>query len=209
MGYVLSNGLYYIARINGMYQPVAKQSMAHVWPDETSAKNVAKCMLSTALRKQNYLPKVLVPEPAASATTPAVRKPEEKKPSVRHCPPRLGHTGIPDADQMYLRFSAMANTFSSLLDMRSACSAALQNENLIQEDLLHKIEFMSGGKGQAAKAWSQLHACRIRRRVWKELLDVLDGAAGKTTPEAWNGYIQSKEAEISSRSYTPRTKEVF
>lgn len=211
-GYVLTNGLYYISYRNKLYTPCTKEELATVWDKKEKAENVALC-LPKPLRKQGYLALWIGEEPKATpiAQTQATPFPSPKKQEAVYAKPAfvLGKTGIKPLDDIFSSFCGMADTLADLQNMRAACEAGVRGEDLIQQDLLHKIEFESGAKGNAAHLCTQLKSCRLRRRAYKDMLLLIDGAATDTKPESWTGYVHNKVHELYSRTYAPRTEGVF
>ncbi len=208
-GYVLTNGLYYIAHYNGMYTACTKEYLAKLWPKKEKAENAA-LSLPKALRKQGYVAMWIGEEPKPTPITEVSQPVIEKHAKIQATPAfALGKTGIKQLDDMFSSFSHMADTIAELQSMKAKCEQGIKGEDLIQTDLLHKIEFESGAKGNAAHLCKQLKSCRLRRRAYKDMLALIESAATDTKPESWNGYVTTKVREFYSRTYTPRSNEVF
>lgn len=212
MAYLLTNGTYYITFNNNKYTACTHKFMACTWDKKEKAEKIAASSLCTALRKQGYVPVLVEDAPIAPTVQPepAPVSPTAKQASVQsasYLP--LGRTGVKKVDDIFQSFQKMAKTIGELGNMRKCCEDGVHHEEQIQTDLLHRIEFESGAKGNAAHLCSQLKACRNRRRAYKDMIAMIDDASITINPEAWRDYVSVKVKSLAERKYAPRSKEVF
>ena len=208
-GYVLTNGLYYIGYQNGIFSPTTRVDYANVWADEQQAAMIAKERLPMILRKQGYHTEYIsAREENLKLIAETEPNPEPPAP-VTFKTAKLGETGVEEADNMYRELENIASTMSRLADMRKTCETEVRRAEALQLDLLHCIEFENGGHGNGAKLFSRLHNCRVRRRAFKDMLELLDNSSAIKSPEEWKTSIENTLKKREQRSYQPRTKEVF
>ena len=94
-------------------------------------------------------------------------------------------------------------------EMIDQCSRGLSEQDKIQEDLLHKIEFESTGRGQGAHLCVLLRECRKKRRGYKDMLTMLQGVSTVAISKVSAESLDSIQAKMDGRVYAPRSKEVF
>ena len=204
--YVITNGLYYIARYNSKsFSPVSKLSMATGWMDKQKAENVLNISLPKMLRGRGYRVQMADCAPvqvvgmASKVITP------DKQQELRE--EKLRSTE--EVTAMIKEIDSAATSISRIGEMMKMCDAGEAHEDNVQQDLLHKIEFESCAKGNGAKLCSQLRKCRLRRRAYKDmkafLLEIFSLPANAITPE----FLESRRKELLSRVYMPRSTNVF
>ena len=189
--YVITNGLYWLSNKTGQWSPVSKQELAKTWETEDRAKN-----------QLAYIPKVLrgrgyrVEAVQADVAPTIVKIPQAA--TIQKC-------GVKEVEDIFKELNGAVKTLSSLKEMCIAAQNGLAEQNKLQEDLLHKIEFLSGAKGQAAHMFAELQACRRKRRHYKDLIDLCNTLAtmSKIPPD----YIEKWQKGIANRKYTPRSNE--
>jgi len=203
--YVITNGLYYITRRNNVYSPVTQLSLATAWEERDKAANVAASSLPKVLRGRGYRVEKAdcAPVQVVMAAKRKAVKPDEKtfrKEKVR---------SVAEVTAMLKEIDSAASCISKIGEMMRICEAGETEENNVQQDLLHKIEFESCGKGNGARLCAQLRKCRLRRRAYKDmqtfLREIFSMPANAITPE----YLDTRRKELLARVYSPRSKDVF
>lgn len=208
-GYVLTNGLYYIGYQNGVFSPTTRVDYANVWADEEQAAMVGRERLPSILRKQGYHTQyVSAHEENLKLIAETEPNPEPPAP-VAFKTAKLGETGVEEVDSMYKELANVASTMSKLAEMRKTCDTEIRRAEALQLDLLHCIEFENGGHGNGAKLFSKLHNCRVRRRAFKDMLELIDNSSSVKSMEDWEASIKSTLEKREKRIYQPRTKEIF
>jgi len=189
--YTITNGLYWLSNRSGQWSPVSKRELAKTWDTEDHAKKQLS-IIPKVLRGRGYRV-----EPVEAEVVPtAVSVPQTA--TIKEC-------GIKEVEAMFGELSGAVKTLSSLKDMCIVAQNGLAEQNKLQEDLLHKIEFMSGAKGQAAHMFAELQMCRRKRRHYKDLIDLCNtlSTMSKIPPD----YIEKWQAGIAKRKYMPRSNE--
>lgn len=200
--YVLTNGLYYVGQQNKQWQPVGKLEYASMWTDPTKAANVLKS-LPPLLRNRGYrIEEKEVEAPPANEGSAIKQISQQSFPSKP-----LSRCGVPEVEQMMRQMSAHIVAVSEIRMMMQNCESKVNEYNKIQEDLLHKMEFSTGAHGQAAHIFAEMHRCRQTRRVYKDMYALIQSVMTMTSIP--DGYLDAYQAKLSSRTYNPRSQEVF
>ena len=203
--YYITNGLYYISLINSQYQPVAKAELATTWKEKKKASNILKSALPVVLRNRGYhiveIDEKKEAKEEKTASPVVVQKRQYVSKPLRKC-------GIPEVEEMIKKIDTTVGTIANIAEMSRICADAMSKQDRIQEDLLHRMEFESGAKGQGAHMFAEMQKCRRRRRVYKDMLELLNyigGMMGSVTTDA----VEQFEKKLETRTYVPRSEEAF
>ena len=116
---------------------------------------------------------------------------------------------LPEFVQMTHALYDCVHSMGRVKDMIDQCARGLSEQDKIQEDLLHKIEFESAGRGQAAHLCVLLRECRKKRRGYKDMLTMLQSVSTVAIKEVSAESLDNIQAKMNGRMYAPRSKEVF
>lgn len=204
-GYVITNGQYYITRTRSGYTYGEDLDKAAVFPTEKKARNLITHNLPRNFRAFGYRPMLMkVPDSAlpGSLRMQAVRIHIEQDPLARR-----------NMDQVAVLLRELANAGNLSVvrigEMMRVCSAGIEEENRIQEDLLHKMEFESGARGNGARLCAQMKACRTRRRAYKNLGIALRRLFSSPRGADVQQSLAAIMEDISTCVYRPRSTAVF
>ena len=101
------------------------------------------------------------------------------------------------------------HSIGRIKEMIEQCSRGLSEQDKIQEDLLHKIEFESTGRGQAGHLCVLLRECRKKRRGYKDMLTMLQGVSTVAINNVSTESLNNIQERMNGRMYSTRSKEVF
>lgn len=125
-----------------------------------------------------------------------------------------------DANTLYIKSSpeflgmvdelcGCVRTIAHVKEMIEKCTAGMSEQDRIQEDLLHKIEFEYGGKGNGAHLCSLLHQCRQKRRGYKDMLIMLQTIGNTTIANMDEQSLMEVQDKLSNRKYQTKSDSVF
>lgn len=196
--FYLTNGLYYIANNNGQWQPVSKRELASKWDTEAKAQHVVQT-LPGILKTRGYHVETAESEDEFSSAPPKAKSFSCKLPPLQKC-------GVAEIELMYKKITSALASISDVPLMIKSCEEGLAQQNDIQEDLLHEMEFLSGARGQAAHMSAEMKRCRRKRRAYKDMLLLLNSVSGMH--QIPDGYLEAWQKKTGNRKYTPRAREL-
>lgn len=203
-GYVITNGQFYVARGQSGYTYGEDLGKAVVFPTEKKARNLLAHNLPRNFRTFGYHPMLMnVPDSAltGSRRMMAVRIHIEQDP--------IAERNLDQVSAIFREINTGNLSVSRIGEMLRVCSAGIEEENRIQEDLLHKMEFESGARGNGARLCSQMKACRTRRRAYKNLGIVLRRLFSSPRDADVQQSLAAIMEDVGVRVYRPRSTAVF
>lgn len=188
--YVVTNGTLYMSQCCG--KKVGAKENAYCWKTEQAAASQAA---QTNLREKTSAWHVEVVDGFPSlqsfdATTLAVKS-------------------MPEFKDMMDTLYGCVHSIGLIKDMIQRCANGLSEQDKIQEDLLHKIEFESGGRGQGAHLCALLRECRKKRRGYKDMLTMLQSVGSTAISNISPDCLEKTQAKLDNRTYATRTDQVF
>ncbi len=185
--YALFNGHSYVAQKNGRFSITPKLSEAQLWDAPEKASSVLQTP-PKLIRDQGYQ----IADVGEGDVQPVY----------------FGGKQVPDEDMdldkmlpTLVRYLAGVQALKPALD---ACYQAISKCDKRQEDLLHRIEFEPMSGGNVAHLGSLLHQCRVQRRAYKDMLEMLTDLYYKTPSKVPPTYLHDKASYFAGRTYTPR-----
>ena len=100
-------------------------------------------------------------------------------------------------------------TIAHVKSMMEKCTEGISEQDRIQEDILHKIEFEYGGKGNGAHLCSLLHQCRKKRRGYKDMLIMLQTIGHTTIANMDEKSLADVQDKLSNRKYHTKSSSIF
>ena len=114
---------------------------------------------------------------------------------------------FPDVKEIVRQISAYVDGLSSMKRLLEHCNQESAMQDRVQEDLLHRIEFESMKAGNVAHLGSLLHKCRVKRRVYKNLAQMLHELTTLAPDQVPDSYVSQKAIAMASRTYKLRAEE--
>jgi len=168
-GYVLTNGEYFVTRQNAnRFDYDTDPRKAAIFPTEKKAAHVLSRTLPKNFRSHGYRPRLMDLSDTAMPDIGSIRM---IRMHIEQDP--LENRGMGQASALLKEIGAGPISISRMGELMRLCQVGVEEENRVQEDLLHRIEFESGAKGNAARLCAQMKACRMRRRAYKDAEDTL------------------------------------
>lgn len=168
-GYVLTNGQFYVTQPSAQrYSYDTDPHNAAIFPTEKKAANVLSRTLPKNFKSHGYRPRLVdFPDNAVPDSGPIkmIRLHIEQDP--------LEQRNMGQAAAVLQEISAGPLSVSRMGELMRLCRMGVEEEDRVQEDLLHRIEYESGAKGNAARLCAQMKACRMRRRAYKDAENTL------------------------------------
>lgn len=216
--YVITNGETYIRRsATNQYIPTDKSEHATWWHDVEKAGNILRTLPKILRTRGYYVDKM--PESLREslvkidAPTEEEIKQAEDKPSdfavTLGASAALATCGVQEVEDMYREVMSMVSVIERLAQMQKTCGERIEEQQKIQEDLLHRVEFETGNCSAGWKLFSALRACRKTRRAYKDLSILLSSLHMDTLGALVKQGADQCEAALSARLYRPRSNAVF
>lgn len=188
--YVVTNGTAYMAQCSG--KRTCTKEYAYRWKTKEAAERQAN------QRNQGESTSVWHVEETSGVTMVQAFDASE-----------LAINTMPEFADMMDSIRGCIESMGRIQQLKERCLNEAKLQDQMQEDLLHKIEFESGGRGTGAHLCVLLRECRKKRRGYKDMLTVLQ-AVGETCVAEVNetqlNYVCNK---LNNRLYRTRTEEVF
>lgn len=188
--YVVTNGTWYMTKCSG--RSLGRIEQAYHWKTRQAAETQAAQMKKSCLDSSWRVEEVASDEPIQVFDT------EDR--AIKTSPEFI---------EMTHAVYDCVHSIGKIREMIDQCSRGLSQQDKIQEDLLHKIEFESMGRGQGAHLCTLLRDCRKKRRGYKDMLVMLQGISMATVGTLSAESLDHIQSKMDNRLYTPRSNDVF
>lgn len=202
MFYAIYNNEYYLTTSPQGFLPVKTAVKAKTWSNKAAADAALRALPKTMRNLGYYVmlmsDQTVKEEPVSLPHLPdgAIRQEEESLLSV-----------YPDVKDIVHSITSYVDSIANLRSLLDQCQNEVEFQNKVQEDLLHRIEFESMACGNVAHLGSMLHKCRTKRRIYKNLEQMLYELTTKRPEEIENDYVSMRAVALASRKYQLRAEE--
>lgn len=188
--YVVTNGTLYMTKCAG--KSVGPKEKAYLWKKQEAASNQAEQMNK---RDKVSVWRAELVEGTADTQT--------------FNPEALAVNSVPEFREMLDALFRCVQSMETVKEMMNKCVNEISNQDKIQEDLLHKIEFESLGGGNGAHLCSLLQKCRQKRRGYKDMLTLIQFVSNKSISGISVAELMEMKDRLGGRLYKTRTNQVF
>lgn len=188
--YIVTNGTMYMTQCAG--KSVGPREKAYRWKKQEAASNQAEQMNK---RDKVSVWRAELVEGAADVQT------------FNH--EALAVNSVPEFREMLDALFRCVQSMETVKEMMNKCVNEMSNQDKIQEDLLHKIEFESLGGGNGAHLCSLLQKCRQKRRGYKDMLTLIQSISNMAISGISVAELTEMKDRLGGRLYKTRTDKVF